>query len=655
VIGVFLAEGVLVISAILALIAGRHGRAPSAIAAAGTVIAAALALPAAIESLAGAAPVEVSVAWAAPIDELSFGLDPLSAFFIVPMVLLAAVCAIYGAFYLDDQRTRRFLAAPACFYNLLVAAMLLVLTSRDAIGFIIVYEVMTLTSYALVVFDHDRPDVRRAGFVYLIASHLGVACILSMFLLLDGGGFSFAQIVASAPNAATATAAAVLGLIGFGVKAGIVPLHVWLPEAHAAAPSHVSALMSGVLIKLGIYGVLRTITFVPGAVPWGPVLLGIGVLGAVVGISLALYQRDLKRALAYSSVENIGIVLIGLGVGLWAADPTIAALGLCGGLFHIWNHVVMKALMFLGAGSLLHGTGTRDIEQMGGLVKRMPRTSALVVLGSLAVSALPPLNGFASEWLIYLGLAHGGIGAGQGSGLLLLFAIAAMGTVSVLAVLCFVRIVGTALLGQPRSGAAAGAHESTRGMLVPMVVLAALAVALPFLLPVLAGALDPVIEQVSGTRFASDVASDALSPLAIVGAVLWSGCLLAFLAIRRLTRRRRETETWSCGYLAPTPRMQYSAASFAEGIHRLLPNILRARFLAQPTSELFPAPSNLSADREDPFTRVAYEPLLDRGASRFAKLRWVQQGLLHLYILYIVAAVVIAITVVSIRDYWVLP
>jgi hydrogenase-4 component B len=227
--------------------------------------------------------------------------------------------------------------------------------------------------------------------------------------------------------------------------------------------------------------------------------------------------------------------------------------------------------------------------------------------------------------------------------------------VGVLAVLCFVRIVGMALLGQPRSEEAAHAHESSNGIVAPMVALAAIAVALPFVLPVLAGALDPVVFQLGAGTASSNAAMDALEPLAVLGAVLWGGCVIAFVAIRRMTRRRRESETWGCGYLKPTPRMQYSGASFAEGIHRLLPAILRARIAAPESTDLFPAPGKLSADRQDPFTRVAYEPLMDRGARRAGKLRWVQQGLLHFYILYVVLAVVVAIAIVSIRDYWVLP
>ncbi|HEY6038197.1 MAG TPA: proton-conducting transporter membrane subunit [Kofleriaceae bacterium] len=650
------AVAVLILSAAAALVA--RGRAASAASAIGALVAAGCALPGAIQSLAGARPEELAVSWAAPIGELRFGLDPLSAFFVIPLVVLGAAGAIYGAFYLDDERDARWLGVPACFYNLLVAAMLAVLLARDAIGLLIAWEVMTLASYLLVVHDHAQPDVQRAGWIYLIASHLGIACVLCAFVLLGNDGFAFAKIAGGATSGATAVVASVLALVGFGVKAGVVPLHVWLPEAHAAAPSHVSALMSGVMIKLGLYGILRTIVLVGPTLPWGPILLGLGVAGALVGISLAIYQRDLKKALAYSSVENIGIALAGLGVGQWAAregHPDIAVLGLCGGLFHVWNHAVMKGLMFFCAGSVVHATGTRDLEQMGGLAKRMPLTGALMILGSVAIAALPPLNGFASEWLIYLGLARGGVGAAAGSGLLLLAAIAAIATVGVLGALSFVRMIGVGLLGQPRSEAAARAHESHRGLVAPMVALAAATVALPFLLPLLAKALEPVLAEVVGTHLDTGVATDALAPIATLSATLWLGGIAVFAAVRRSLRRRREAETWGCGYVAPTARMQYTGASFAEGIHRLLPRVLRAKIAAPQTTELFPATGELRADRQDPFTRAAYEPLLDRGARRFGQLRWVQQGVIHLYILYVVVAAVVVTAIVSIRDYLVLP
>jgi len=654
--GCALAVAVLVASACGALLAHRRGRLASGLAAAGAVLAAAAALPDAIAVLAGAAPPEVAVPWAAPIDELRFGLDPLSAFFAVPLAALGAICAVYGAFYLDGQRAQRRIAVPACAYNLLLAAMLGVLLARDAIGLVIAWELMTLASYVLVTFDHAQREVRRAGWVYLIASHLGVAAILSMVLLLGTDGFAFSALAAAGRAAGSAaTVAGILGLLGFGVKAGLVPLHVWLPEAHASAPSHVSALMSGVLVKLGLYGILRTSTFVGDAVPWGPLLMVFGIAGALVGIALALYQRDLKRSLAYSTVENIGIATLGLGAGFWARsadEPVLATLAFAGGLLHVWSHTIQKGLMFLGAGSLLHGAGTRDLEQMGGLAKRMPRTGALVLLGAVALAGLPPLSGFVGEWLIYLGLARGGTRAASFVGLPLLLAIAVMATVGVMAALCFVRIAGIALLGEPRSEGAARAHESPRGMVLPMALLAALAVLLPFVAPLLAGALAPLLVELGVHAPAVAVAHDALVDLARVGIALWAGILAVSLLVRRLARRRREAETWGCGYLAPSPRMQYSGASFAEGLHRLLPGILRAKLSVPYRAELFPPPADLTVDAGDPFTRAAYAPLLDRLAQRFGQLRWVQRGFLHLYILYIVVAVVAALAVVSIGDFW---
>jgi NADH:ubiquinone oxidoreductase subunit 5 (subunit L)/multisubunit Na+/H+ antiporter MnhA subunit len=416
--------------------------------------------------------------------------------------------------------------------------------------------------------------------------------------------------------------------------------------------------MSGVLIKLGVYGVLRTITFVGPVLPWGSMLVAIGIVGALVGIGLAFYQRDFKRALAYSSVENIGVVLIGLGIGFWGvenAHPGVAALGLCGGLLHIWNHAVMKGLMFLGAGSLVHGAGTRDLGQMGGLAKGMPRTAALLVIGTVAIAALPPLNGFASEWLMYLGLARVGTEAGASGGLWLIFAVAALATVGVIAVLCFVRLLGLGLLGQPRSSAAEHAHESGRGLLYPMIALATAAIALPFASPMLSSALEPVIRALTGRKFDLTAVGEALAPITILSGVIWAGGIAAFLAVRRLSRRRRTVATWGCGYTVPSPRMQYSGASFAEGLNRLLPRVMRERIVVQPSTQLFPPPGELSADRQDPFTRAAYDPFVDRLARRAGQLRWMQAGLLHLYVLFIVAAIVIAVTAVSIRDWCVLP
>jgi formate hydrogenlyase subunit 3/multisubunit Na+/H+ antiporter MnhD subunit len=648
---------VLAVAAVAALAANTRPRVASGIAAGGAIVAAALGVPPAIAVLAGGDAGELDIAWAPPLGHVHLGLDPLSAFFVVPLLVIGATCAVYGAFYLDDQRDRRALGPPACSYALLIAAMLLVLLARDAIVFLIGWEVMTLASYLLVSFDHHEPDVRRAGWIYLIAAHLGLACVLAMFVSLgrDAGGFDFSSLTASPAGGAAGAIALVLALLGFGVKAGIVPLHVWLPEAHAAAPSHVSALMSAVLIKLGVYGILRTRSFVEPIAWAGPVLAAVGVVTAIVGISLALYQRDLKRALAYSSIENVGVIFLGLGVGLWGASsghPAIAALGVFGGLFHLWNHALMKGLLFLGAGSVLHGAGTRDVEQLGGLLRRMPRTGTLVIVGAVAIAALPPLAGFASEWLIYRGLLDGGVGRGAGEGLAMLFGTAVLATVGVLAALCFVRLAGVALLGAPRSARAADAHESPRGMIAPMIALAAGAIAMPLAAPWLVAAIAPAADQIAGAPLATAPVADVLAPIAIGSAALWIALAIAAAALARLARRSAADETWGCGYAAPTARMQYTGSSFSDTLERLLPGRLRPHVAVKRAAEPFPAPGALSSDRRDPFTRAAYEPVLDRLARRFAQLRWVQQGHLHLYLVYIVATVVGALAAVSLYDLW---
>jgi hydrogenase-4 component B len=628
------------------------------LAAAGALAAAALGVPAAIAVLGDRSTRELHIAWSAPLTELRLGLDPLSAFFVIPLLVLGAACAAYGTRYLDRARRP---GVPAAAFNILLAAMLIVVLARDAVVFLIAWEVMTLTSFLLVSSDHHEPAVRRAGWIYLIAGHLGVACLLALFLLFGqrAGGFGFAELAAHPLGGGAAIVATLLGLLGFGTKAGVVPLHVWLPEAHAAAPSHVSALMSGVLIKLGLYGLLRMFSFLEPAIWWGPVLALLGVGSALVGISLALYQRDVKCALAYSSIENMGVILLGIGAGLWSANmghPGLATLALCGGLLHVWNHAMMKGLMFLGAGSLLHGTGTRDLERMGGLLRRMPRTGTLLVIGATAIAGLPPLAGFTSEWLVYRGLIDGGLAhGGEGVQILwMLFGTAALATVGVLAALCFVRIVGIALLGQPRSEAAERAHESRAGMIVPMLVLAVGVIAMPFAAPIVVASFGSVIDQIAHVPLSISATSHVLAPIAWLCAALWVAVGAGMLAMRRLAAHARQDATWGCGYAAPTARMQYTSGSFSEAMLQLLPRPLRARIVVRRDATVFPQPGELSCDRDDPFTRSAYEPLLDRFGRRFAQLRWVQQGITHLYVLYILVTVVSVLAAVTIYD-WVQP
>jgi hydrogenase-4 component B len=336
----------------------------------------------------------------------------------------------------------------------------------------------------LVTFEHEKAAVRRAGWVYLIATHLGAAFLFFAFLLLarQAGGLEFEAFRRMpAFGADWSGAIFVLALVGFGAKAGFVPFHVWLPEAHPAAPSHVSALMSGVMIKMGLYGLLRLLTFLGRPAPWwGLTLAAFGLLTGLVGISLALYQRDVKRTLAYSSIENMGLIGLALGVGVWgwASDlPAVAVLATAAALLHVWNHSLMKSMMFFGAGSVLHATGTKDIEQLGGLTQRMPWTALAMIVGCVAIAALPPLNGFVSEWLIYLSLVKSALVTSGVGSLIALLAVGLVALIGGLTAITFVRLCGVALLGSPRSEAAERAHESSPWLWGPMLVLVVLCLA----------------------------------------------------------------------------------------------------------------------------------------------------------------------------------
>ena len=380
--------------------------------------------------------------------------------------------------------------------------MLLVVVARNGVLFLMSWELMSLASFFLVTLEDEKESVRRAGWIYLVAMHLGTAFLLAMFLLLgkNAGSLDFERLsTAAAPSGVFF----LLAVIGFGTKAGFIPMHVWLPEAHPAAPSHVSAVMSGVMIKTGIYGLLRMLTLLgPPPAWWGWTLVAIGVVSGILGVLYALSQHDLKRLLAYHSVENIGIIAMGLGVGVLGIsyeNPTMAALGFTGGLLHVVNHAVFKSLLFLGAGSVLHATGTGELDRLGGLLKRMPVTGATFLIGAAAISGLPPLNGFVSEFLIYLG-AVAGLGSqahiAPAWPLMSVLVVGGLALIGGLAAACFTKAFGIVFLGEPRSDEAAHAHEAGAAMRWPMVVLAGLCVLIGLAAPLWPLVLQPAVAAV---------------------------------------------------------------------------------------------------------------------------------------------------------------
>ncbi|HEX8908022.1 MAG TPA: proton-conducting transporter membrane subunit, partial [Anaeromyxobacteraceae bacterium] len=478
------ALGLLVGGGLAALALARWPALALRVATAAAVTGSALGLVSAAGALGGGEQV-FARPWTAPLAAFRVGLDPLSAFFEVALFALAIPAVLYGATYMRPHLGRRGLPAFLLFQNLLIAAMALVFSARQAVLFLVAWEVMAVASFLLVVFEHDDPEVRGAGLVYLIASHLGTAFLFALFVLLgrQAGSFDFEAFAhLRASSGAPAALLFALAVIGFGTKAGLVPLHVWLPEAHPAAPSHISALLSGVMIKTGVYGIVRVLLWLaPAPAGFGLVLACVGLGGALMAITLALGQRDLKRALAYSSVENVGIIMLAVGLAVAAGargEPVVAVVAWAGALLHVWNHAFMKGLAFMGAGAVAHAAHGRDLERMGGLLARLPRTASLFLLGLAALAALPPLNGFSSEWLVYLGLLRTAATSPGGASIVAWAAVATLAFVGGIAAIVFARLGGIALLGAPRSPEAAAANEPSVGLWAPLGALAAACAAL---------------------------------------------------------------------------------------------------------------------------------------------------------------------------------
>jgi hydrogenase-4 component B len=625
---------------------------------AGPVIACAVGLIPVIQVLSGSTIAPLSASWGMPLGSFTIGLDGLSAFFLLPILGLGALSAIYGFGYLLPYREQKSLGTAWFQYDILVASMIMVVLARNALLFLVAWEVMSLSSFLLVAFENEKSEVREATWTYLIATHIGTAFLLVMFLLLgqSANGFDFSRFGALSPK--LAGICFVLAVIGFGTKAGIVPSHVWLPEAHPAAPSHVSALMSGVMIKTGIYGILRIVSYL-GPAPhwWGWTLIAVGLVSGILGVLFALAQRDLKRLLAYSSVENIGIIMMGIGVGflgISVGSPTIAVFGFAGGLLHVVNHSMFKGLLFMGAGSVMHATHTREIDHLGGLLKRMPWTGAAFLAGAVAISGLPPLNGFVSEFLIYIGSFKGASSIGGGSAVLLFAVIAGLALIGGLATACFTKAFGMVFLGEPRSEAPMHAKESDRSMYAPMLILAAGCLAVGLLGFLIIRAMPPVVDSLiaqsgytgfdaASVRAEALTASGYLKPIfAGAFAILALIVLIAWLRSRLLSGREvKETGTWDCGYAQPTARMQYTASSFAQPIVDFF-NIFQGGWKRlKPPRGYFPATASFRTETLDTSQEKVYRPIFEAVEHLLSKLRVMQHGRIQLYVLYIVLTLIV--------------
>jgi hydrogenase-4 component B len=655
--GIFLiAMGVVALGGLGSLLLARSPRRASVVGAAGAASGCALGLVPAIGALLGAPIESVSLAWNIPGGAFSVSLDAVSGLFLVPTLLLSLLAASFGVEYLDGFGKAKSLGTAWCCFNLLVVSMGVVLVARNGVLFLLAWETMALASFFLVTFEHERTDVREAGWTYLIATHLGTAFLLAMFVLMASamGSFefeAFTRVQTAAP--ALTGLLFILAVIGFGTKAGFVPLHAWLPEAHPTAPSHVSAVMSGVMIKTGIYGLVRLLMlFGPPPLWWGWLLIAIGVTSGVLGVLFALAQHDLKRLLAYHSVENIGIIGLGIGLGtlgIATGTPALAILGYGGGLLHVLNHALFKGLLFLGAGSVLHSAGTRDIDQLGGLLRRMPWTGPSFLVGATAISGLPPLNGFVSEFLIYLG-AFGSVARSPGAVMPVipcLIAIGALALIGGLATACFTKAFGIVFLGEPRSEHAAHAHEVGLLMRLPMALLAAACIGVGLFPFAVVRALTPglllVTRQPEPTVTAVLAGSGDLLRMIALGAAIFLICVVCLAILRRRLLAGRpveETVTWDCGYVRPTARMQYTASSFAQPLTQLFRMVLRTRTRMVPPEGFFPRRASLTTDTPDSFRESVFHPAFAGIERAFDRLRILQQGRIQLYVLYIVLTLI---------------
>ena len=595
--------------------------------------------------------------WSVPGGGLAFRLDPLSAIFIYPALLVTAVGSLYAEGYwpvAEHPGSGSWLRA---FYPLLAAGIIMVLVADNGVLFLFAWELMALAGFFLVVTDRTDEEPLRAGFIYLAATHTGTLALFGMFALLGTIHGTPLLPLATTLNGNTTTAAIIflLALLGFGLKAGLMPLHVWLPGAHAAAPSHVSALMSGVMIKVGIYGIIRVTSYF-SIIPlwWGWTILGLGIVSALLGVVFAIAQHDIKRLLAFHSVENIGIILLGIGTALLGRSyhvPAMVTLGLAGALLHVINHGLFKGLLFLSAGAMIHATGSRRLTDYGGLLRTMPLTGLFFLGGAVAICGLPPLNGFVSEWLVYLGIFQAAKVSAPIPPLALL-ALPGLAMTGGLALLCFAKVFGLSFLGAPR--AERPGHEPPITMLLPMAILLTacgwIGLAPTTLLPLLANATNAWLGSTTmapTTDLANLAPAENISRMAIVLLILST----AAFCYRRPKKNKKipQTTTWGCGYSLPLPRARYTATSFAEMTVNFFSWALHTRIKTPTNPSTFPTQEPFATHTPDGVLDLLLRPATASIVKASGYLRQaIQHGTVGLYLLYTAMALLALLVFVSV-------
>ena len=589
-------------------------------------------------------------------------IDCLAAFFVLILGLLGAAASIYAIGYCKEYFGHRLWLMAAC-YNAFLLTMVFVFTISHVVAFLVAWEAMAIISFLLVNHEYEKPETRRASYVYLVMTHVGTVFIIAAFLTLSisAGSFDFANLHNAVLTESTRNMVFLCALLGFGTKAGIIPVHVWLPLAHPAAPSHVSALMSGIMIKTAIYGLCRFFLDFLGIGPswWGEIVLALAILSCVLGVLYALMEHDLKKLLAYSSVENVGIILLGVGAGLvfmTKGQTVLAGLAWAAALFHTLNHALFKSLLFLCAGSIVQAAHTKDFEKLGGLIKVMPLTAIAFLAGSAAISALPMFNGFVGEWLTFQALfylPHGITGiAGKVAGAAL---VALLGLTGALAAMCFVKAFGITFLAKPRSEQAAQAKEAQGSMVLPLLVLAALCIIIGVwpqpvvdmlkLVLVEAGLSSPNLFAYQGVDLQIQTGQAGTTMGVLTAAIVFLvGVLTAFLLVKmRGQARERQAETWTCG-IYPTARMEYTATGFSKPVRVAFSSILRPQRNTVVTTDegggrRLVYHLSINYVLNDKLYRPFNESIIR--VAQF--LRKIQSGSLQLYISYILVVTVVAL------------
>lgn len=600
--------------------------------------------------------------------------DPLSGYFFTVVGLLALFVSIYSVGYVQGFPAARSVTSLIVFYCLFLAGMFMVIIADDALFFLVSWEVMAGASYFLVLFDHERQENRKAAFLYLVVAHVGAIAILLSFGLLAGiatpdsfSGYTFDAMRAAEIPVEWATAAFFLAFFGFAAKAGVMPLHVWLPEAHPVAPSNVSALMSGVMLKTAIYGILRVTFDIIHVFPWwwGAVVLVFGLMTAVLGILYALMQSDLKKLLAYSSVENIGVILVCIGLSMIFTSfqlPLLAALSLIAGLYHIMNHAMFKGLLFMGAGAVLHATGERNMEEMGGLIHHMPWTAALFLLGCVSISALPPMNGFVSEWLTFQAFLLSPSLPTPIMQLLIPMGAALLALTGALAAACFVKAFGVTFLGHWRGQNPPQVHEADWSMRTGMLLAALSCLCLGIFPVVFIGWMDVLAEQYIGSSISQSAGKYGwlwLTPLSperasYSGATVFLGILgvvvAAYLLLHVKPGAIRRVPIWDCGFAKLTARMQYTATAFAMPLRRIFGHLFTIReevtLSPQPAHKAFPRHQNYRLRVLDRAWNWLYRPVIDVSFWLSRQAGRLQQGRIQAYLIYSFVTIIILLVMV---------